>query len=87
MQLVVTVHRLVAEDVVELRLGDPGGGPLPGWQPGARIELTLPSGKVRHYSLCGDPADRNSYRIAVRHLPDGGGGSAEIHDRLHPGSG
>ncbi|MER5866395.1 PDR/VanB family oxidoreductase [Kitasatospora sp. NPDC002040] len=85
LQLVVTVHRPVAEGVVELRLADPGGDPLPAWQPGARIELTLPSGLVRHYSLCGDPADRGTYRIAVRHLPDGGGGSAEIHDRLHPG--
>lgn len=85
LHLVVTVHRLVATDVVELRLGDPGGGPLPSWQPGARIELTLPSGRVRHYSLCGDPADRRSYRIAVRYLPEGGGGSAEIHDSLHVG--
>ncbi|WP_405020199.1 PDR/VanB family oxidoreductase [Kitasatospora sp. NBC_00070] len=85
LQLVVTVHRPVAEGVVELRLGDPGGSPLPVWQPGARIELTLPSGLVRHYSLCGDPADRGSYRIAVRLLPEGGGGSVEIHQRLHPG--
>ncbi|MDH6133570.1 ferredoxin-NADP reductase [Kitasatospora sp. MAA4] len=83
--LVVTGHRPVAEDVVELRLADPSGGVLPGWQPGAHLRLTLPSGRERHYSLCGDPADRTSYRIAVRRLADGGGGSREIHDELHLG--
>ncbi|SDT31646.1 Ferredoxin-NADP reductase [Streptomyces sp. TLI_053] len=89
LQLVVTARRPVAADVVELTLADPSGGPLPGWQPGAHLRLTLPSGRERHYSLCGDPADpaeRSGYRIAVRRLPDGGGGSTEIHDTLHPGT-
>ncbi|KJY31582.1 ferredoxin reductase, partial [Streptomyces sp. NRRL S-495] len=93
LQLVVTARRQVAADVVELTLADPSGGPLPAWQPGAHLRahlrLTLPSGRERHYSLCGDPADpaeRSGYRIAVRRLPDGGGGSAEIHDTLHPGT-
>ncbi len=83
--LVVTAHRPVAEDVVELRLADPAGDPLPAWQPGAHLRLTLPSGRERHYSLCGDPADRGSYRIAVRRLAGGGGGSVELHDELHVG--
>ncbi|MFJ8041980.1 PDR/VanB family oxidoreductase [Kitasatospora sp. NPDC096147] len=85
LHLVVSSHRVIAEGVAELRLADPSGAPLPGWQPGARIELTLPSGLVRHYSLCGDPTDRRSYRIAVRRVPGGGGGSVEVHDALHPG--
>jgi ferredoxin-NADP reductase len=84
--LVVREHRQVAEDVVELRLADPAGTPLPAWQPGAHLQLTLPSGRIRHYSLCGDPADRGSYRIAVRRIADGGGGSVEIHDTLHVGA-
>lgn len=83
--LVVIAHRPVAEDVVELRLADPAGTPLPPWQPGARLLLTLPSGRKRHYSLCGDPADRFSYRVAVRRVADGGGGSVEVHDELHVG--
>jgi ferredoxin-NADP reductase len=52
---------------------------LPAWSPGAHLDLVLPSGRVRQYSLCGDPADRNGYRIAVRRLPGGGGGSVEVH--------
>ncbi|PYC76839.1 oxidoreductase [Streptomyces tateyamensis] len=84
--LVVTAHRPVAEEVVELHLADPAGAPLPAWQPGAHLRLTLPSGRQRHYSLCGDPADRFGYRIAVRRITGGGGGSVEIHDELHLGA-
>ncbi|MFJ3789884.1 PDR/VanB family oxidoreductase [Kitasatospora sp. NPDC090091] len=86
LQLVVAARREVAADVVELRLTDPSGGPLPRWQPGAHLRLTLPSGRERHYSLCGDPAERTAYRIAVRRLPGGGGGSVEVHDALHQGT-
>ncbi|WP_405362387.1 PDR/VanB family oxidoreductase [Kitasatospora sp. NBC_00085] len=86
LQLVVTARRQVAADAVELSLADPSDGPLPAWQPGAHLRLALPSGRERHYSLCGDPADRTAYRIAVRRLPEGGGGSVEIHDTLHPGT-
>jgi ferredoxin-NADP reductase len=35
---------------------------------------------VRQYSLCGNPETRASYRIAVRRIPDGGGGSIEMHE-------
>ncbi|MEV4611204.1 PDR/VanB family oxidoreductase [Kitasatospora sp. NPDC049258] len=84
--LAVTSRTMVSADVVELGLADPAAGPLPPWQPGARLLLTLPSGRERHYSLCGDPADRYGYRIAVRRIADGAGGSVEIHDQLHPGA-
>lgn len=85
--LVVSEIRAEAEDVVSLRLaGEPAGGPpLPAWRPGAHLDLDLPSGRRRQYSLCGDPADRTSYRIAVRRLPAGEGGSREMHT-LRPGA-
>ncbi|KJS55651.1 ferredoxin [Streptomyces rubellomurinus subsp. indigoferus] len=86
LRLVVTARRELASDVVELTLADPSGGPLPHWQPGAHLRLVLPSGRERHYSLCGDPADPAAYRVAVRRLPEGGGGSVEVHDTLHPGA-
>src|SRR5882757_4572062 len=53
--------RLEADGVVSLRLDDPSGASLPAWQPGAHIDLVLPSGVTRQYSLCGDPADDGSY--------------------------
>ncbi|MFD3452522.1 PDR/VanB family oxidoreductase [Streptomyces sp. NPDC058691] len=76
-----------AEGVVGLRLvrADGDGAPLPGWRPGAHLDLDLPSGRRRQYSLCGDPADRDVYRVAVRLVPDGEGGSREMHS-LTPGA-
>src|SRR5699024_7893600 len=74
------------QDVVELRLVPADRPTLPRWHPGAHIDVHLPSGTVRQYSLCGDPAARDHYRIAVRRIPDGGGGSVEIHDRLPVGA-
>jgi ferredoxin-NADP reductase len=89
--LVVRARRDEADGVVSLTLAAPDGGPLPRWQPGAHLDLRLPSGRRRSYSLCGDPADRDGYRIAVRRIPPapdgpGGGGSAEAHDTLRPGA-
>lgn len=86
--LTVTGRRVVAHDqnVVELTLTAADGSPLPGWHPGAHLDIRLPSGRVRQYSLCGDPRSEATYRIAVRRIPDGGGGSIEVHDDLFVGS-
>ncbi|MGY2027718.1 PDR/VanB family oxidoreductase [Nocardia gipuzkoensis] len=86
--LVVTERRIEArdQDVVSLRLAAPDGRVLPPWRPGAHLDLELPSGRLRQYSLCGDPADVRAYRVAVRRIPEGGGGSVEAHDALPVGS-
>ncbi|MGW5312578.1 PDR/VanB family oxidoreductase [Nocardia thailandica] len=80
-QAVVTGREVVARDeqVVALRLARPDGAELPRWSAGAHLDVRLPSGAVRQYSLCGDPAAREAYRVAVRLIPDGRGGSAEAH--------
>jgi len=78
LHLQVAERAVVAEDVVALRLAAPDGRPLPAWQPGCHLDVGLPSGRRRQYSLTGDPADRRGYRIAVRAVP-GGSGSAEVH--------
>lgn len=86
--VVVTERRVEAhdQDVVSLRLAAPDGRVLPRWRPGAHLDLELPSGRLRQYSLCGDPADERAYRVAVRRIPDGGGGSTEVHYELPVGS-
>ncbi|MFM9034210.1 MAG: PDR/VanB family oxidoreductase [Mycobacterium sp.] len=86
--LVVAGRQVVAHDenVVALTLSAADRSPLPAWHPGAHLDIGLPSGRVRQYSLCGDPAERRRYRIAVRRIPDGGGGSIEVHDALPVGS-
>ncbi|WP_309138588.1 PDR/VanB family oxidoreductase [Nocardia cyriacigeorgica] len=82
--LTITERHSVAHDtdVVSLSLRAAEGGELPRWFPGAHLDLELPSGRVRQYSLCGDPGDTSSYRIAVRRIPGGGGGSVEVHQDL-----
>ncbi|MER5310482.1 PDR/VanB family oxidoreductase [Streptomyces sp. NPDC002773] len=84
----LTVRSVVreAEGVLGLLLVDPAGGELPAWEPGAHVEVTLPSGAVRHYSLCGDPADRSAYRLGVLREPAGRGGSEEIHTSVGEGT-
>ena len=82
---VVTTRELLTPDVVALTLADPDGGLLPSWTPGAHIDVRLPSGRRRQYSLCGSPGRRTDYRIAVRRIADGGGGSIEMHDTFNAG--
>ncbi|MFI9026140.1 PDR/VanB family oxidoreductase [Streptomyces sp. NPDC053560] len=82
-ELLVVERAEEAEGVVRLRLE---GDSLPGWEPGAHIDLVLPSGTVRQYSLCGDPADTATYTIATRLIEDGRGGSREVHEQLQEGT-
>ncbi|MFF3753254.1 PDR/VanB family oxidoreductase [Streptomyces sp. NPDC002018] len=79
-RLLVKQVRLEAAGVVSLTLVDPDGAGLPPWAPGAHIDLRLPSGTVRQYSLCGPPDDPLSYTVAVLREEHGRGGSVEVHD-------
>ncbi|MGW7646365.1 PDR/VanB family oxidoreductase [Streptomyces bobili] len=83
--LVVDGIQSAADGVRALSLRHPLGEPLPAWEPGAHIDLLLGPGLERQYSLCGDPADRSVWRIAVLREPHGRGGSAQVHERLRPG--
>jgi ferredoxin-NADP reductase len=82
---VITKREMLTPDVVALTLADPDGGLLPSWTPGGHIDVQLPSGRRRQYSLCGPPGRRADYRIAVRRLDDGGGGSTEMHEAFTVG--
>src|SRR3984957_9654430 len=84
--LMVAGRDVLADGVVALRLEDPTGRPLPGWTPGAHIDLILTTSLVRQYSLCGSPADTGTWRIAVLRDPQSRGGSDFVHDKLHVGS-
>jgi ferredoxin-NADP reductase len=82
--VVVSGVERIADDVVQIDLAPADGEHLPPWTPGAHIDLLLPAGVVRQYSLCGTPADRDHYRVAVLRTPDSRGGSAAAH-RLQAG--
>jgi ferredoxin-NADP reductase len=79
-RLLVAEVRPEADGVLALRLVRPDGLQLPAWSAGAHLDVVLPSGLIRQYSLCGDPQDGKGFRIAVLREADGRGGSREIHD-------
>jgi ferredoxin-NADP reductase len=81
----IVAKEAVAQSVVALTLAHPQGLRLPDWAPGAHIDLVLPNGTTRQYSLCGDRWDAHHYRIGVLRESEGRGGSAYIHDDLHVG--
>lgn len=88
MSTTVRVHRTtwLADGVVQVELRDPDGAELGVWEPGAHLALHLPNGLTRQYSLCGDPADRHTWTVAVLREPASRGGSAWVHERLTAGS-
>jgi ferredoxin-NADP reductase len=76
---------VVADGVLTLELGAPDGGRLRDWTPGSHIDLVLPNGMTRQYSLCGDRWDAHTYRVGVLLETDSRGGSRYVHDVLQPG--
>ncbi|MBS0317606.1 MAG: oxidoreductase, partial [Proteobacteria bacterium] len=84
-QVRVTSRDLLAEDIVALRLQPVGDGTLSTYEAGAHVELHLPNGMVRQYSLCDAPGG-DGYRIAVLREASGRGGSTCVHEALREGS-
>lgn len=85
MKLRVAGARLATPDVLVLDLVHPKRPQLPAWSAGAHVDVVVPGG-VRQYSLCGEPADRSRYRIAVKKEAGGRGGSQWIHETVREGA-
>jgi tetrachlorobenzoquinone reductase len=77
--------RAEARDVITLELRAPGGGPLPAFEPGAHLDLHLPNGLVRQYSLTNDWRERDRYVIGVGRVADSRGGSSFVHSSIRAG--
>ena len=75
-----------ADGIKSLTFADAQVSELPSWVPGSHITLHLPDGMKRQYSLCGDPAERSGYEIAVLRAAESRGGSAFVHEQLVEGS-
>lgn len=85
-RLPLRVHALrrIAETIIELDLRGEGRAPAP-IEAGAHLDLHLPGGLIRSYSLT-NPGDASGrYVLAVALDAASRGGSAYIHARLHPG--
>jgi vanillate O-demethylase ferredoxin subunit len=84
--VVVRRRELQGQAVAVLELADPQGAPLPAFSAGAHVDVHLPGGLVRPYSLCGDPRERKAYRLGVLRDPASRGGSTAVHSELTEGA-
>ncbi len=83
------VIRSIADATPEVRifeLAAADGSALPPYEPGAHVDVTLPDGITRQYSLCCAAPSPQRYRIAVKREPQSRGGSAWLHDAAGEGS-
>jgi ferredoxin-NADP reductase len=81
----LTAIRYAARDTNIYELRRPGGKPFPPYEPGAHIDLNLPNGIVRQYSLIEAEPDPLTYTIAVKRDPASRGGSRYVQDELRVG--
>ena len=68
MTLRVARKQEIAREIHLFELRDPGGAELPRFGAGAHVSLQLPNGRVRKYSLCNDPAERDRYGLSLIHI-------------------
>ena len=74
-----------AQDIASFELARPDGSALPAFSAGSHIDVQVPGGPVRQYSLCNDAAENHRYRIAVLRDANSRGGSAAMHDVVREG--
>ena len=63
----------------------PVKGLLPTFQPGAHIDVHLPNGLIRQYSIVNGPGETDCYVIGVKREPDSLGGSSCLHEGVRQG--
>jgi len=74
-----------AEGICSFELVSADGAPLPSFAAGSHVDVQVPGGPTRQYSLCNDPAETHRYLIAVLRDAASRGGSSAMHDRVNVG--
>jgi vanillate O-demethylase ferredoxin subunit len=83
--VVVLRKEQAAVGIASFELARPDGAPLPAFSAGSHIDVSVPGGLTRQYSLCNDATEQHRYRIAVLRDPATRGGSAGMHDSVKEG--
>ena len=81
----LTAIRYAARDTNLYEFQRPDGRPLPDYKPGAHVDLHLPNGLIRNYSLIVARPDPGVYTFGIKRDPASRGGSRYIHDELRVG--
>jgi vanillate O-demethylase ferredoxin subunit len=74
-----------ADGICSFELQAVDGRPLPAFSAGSHVDVQLPGGMLRQYSLCNDPQETHRYLIAVLKDAASRGGSAAMHEHVHEG--
>lgn len=85
-EVIVTTKRQEAYGINSYELAESGGGTLPSYSAGAHIDVHLPGGRIRQYSLVTPAADGKCYTIAVLKEPESRGGSLAMHEQVSLGT-
>ncbi len=89
LRVVVTTKTPVADGVMSFEfapIATPGEpAVLPTAQPGAHIDVQLPNGLIRQYSLTNRSGDQERYVIGVKLEPESTGGSTCLHETVREG--
>lgn len=85
-EVVVAAKQLEAAGIASFELVRADGLPLPSFAAGSHIDVHVPGGRIRQYSLCNDQEETGRYRIAVLRDPKSRGGSAAMHDEVVEGT-
>lgn len=81
----ITRAEKIADGIHLFEMRRKDGSDLPAFTAGSHINLRVPNGLVRKYSLCSDPADRSHYRVAIKREDNGRGGSIYLIDNTKVG--
>jgi len=74
-----------ATNICTFELVGVDGAALPSFSAGSHVDVYLPGGLTRQYSLCNDPAETHRYLIAVLRDPASRGGSEAMHQQVQEG--
>ena len=85
LQVLVNRKSIVADGICSFELCLANGELLPAFTAGAHVDVHLPSGVVRQYSLCNAPQERHRYLIGVLKDPSSRGGSQAMHESVEQG--
>ena len=84
-QVRIADKRPMASDIVGFVLEAANGEALPTFEAGAHIDVHVPGGAVRQYSLHELPSEHGKYHIGVLRDPQSRGGSVQLVDHVDAG--
>ena len=83
--VVVKKRHVQGQNVAVLEFESANSLRLPKIEAGSHIDVHLPNGMVRQYSICQDPRHEGVFRLGILKDPDSRGGSASAFDDIQDG--